>query len=45
LDGDGIVGNRDLVIAKHFDKDKDGRLNTTERNNAKEALKNVRIVI
>jgi hypothetical protein len=34
LDGDGIVGGRDLVIAKIFDKDQDGRLNTTERKNA-----------
>jgi hypothetical protein len=31
LDGDGIVGGRDLVISKLFDKDKDGRLNTAER--------------
>lgn len=28
LDGDGIVGNRDMFIAKIFDKDGDGRLNT-----------------
>lgn len=27
LDGDGVVGNRDLVIAKLFDKDGDGKLN------------------
>ena len=39
LDGDGIVGGQDLVLAKMFDKDKDGRLNTTERANAEEALK------
>lgn len=25
--GDGIVGGRDYVIAKLFDKDKDGKLN------------------
>ena len=31
LDGDGYVGNRDFVIAKHFDKDGDGILNTNER--------------
>ena len=31
LDGDGYVGGRDLVLAKHFDKDGDGRLNTAER--------------
>ena len=27
LDGDGVVGNRDLVISKLHDKDKDGKLN------------------
>lgn len=31
LDGDGIVGNRDLVMAKLFDKDNDGILNEQER--------------
>ena len=41
LDGDGVVGNRDLVISKIFDKDGDGRLNTQERRNAEEAIKNV----
>ena len=41
LDGDGIVGNRDLVIGKLFDKDGDGRLNTGERSNALEAIRNV----
>ena len=41
LDGDGIVGNRDLVIGKLFDKDGDGRLNTGERSNAMEAIRNV----
>jgi hypothetical protein len=40
LDGDGYVGGRDLVIAKHFDKDEDGRLNTAEKANAMDALKN-----
>lgn len=39
LDGDGIVGGRDLVIAKAFDKDKDGKLNDKEKSNALEALK------
>ena len=34
IDGDGIVGGRDLVIAKIFDKDKDGRLNSAERQEA-----------
>lgn len=28
LDGDGYVGGRDYIIAKQFDKDGDGRLNT-----------------
>ena len=41
LDGDGVVGNRDLVLSKLFDKDGDGRLNTQERRNAEEAIKNV----
>ena len=40
LDGDGQVGNRDLVIAKLFDKDKDGKLNAQERKNAEEAIRN-----
>ena len=31
LDGDGYVGSRDLVLAKQFDLDKDGRLNTAEK--------------
>jgi hypothetical protein len=31
LDGDGIVGGRDLAISKLFDQDKDGRLNTQEK--------------
>ena len=38
LDGDGYVGNKDLVIAKHFDKDGDGRLNTGEKANAMKAI-------
>lgn len=42
LDGDGFVGNRDYVIAKHFDKDGDGRLNAVERANAEQALREVR---
>ena len=41
LDGDGIVGNRDLVISKLFDKDGDGKLNKEERKNAEDAIKNV----
>ena len=39
VDGDGIVGGRDLAISKMFDKDKDGILNPQERKNAMEALK------
>lgn len=27
-----------MVLAKHFDKDKDGRLNTAEKKDAVEAL-------
>jgi Ca2+-binding EF-hand superfamily protein len=38
LDGDGFVSNEDLVLAKKFDKDQDGRLNTGERKEAKEAI-------
>lgn len=37
--GDGIVGGRDLVLSKIFDKDKDGRLNTEERQHAEKALR------
>ena len=44
LDGDGQVGGRDYVIAKHFDKDEDGRLNTTEKKAALQAIKDVRSV-
>ena len=40
LDGDGKVGGKDLVIAKYFDKDKDGRLNTTEKAEALKAIEN-----
>lgn len=42
LDGDGFVGGRDYVIAKQFDKDGDGRLNTNEKKAALDALKQVR---
>ena len=41
LDGDGFVGNRDLVLSKLFDKDNDGKLNAEERQYALEAIKNV----
>ena len=38
LDGDGYVGGRDMVIAKYFDDDKDGKLNEKERQKAMKAL-------
>ena len=41
LDGDGFVGGRDYVIAKQFDKDGDGRLNTNEKKAAFEAINSV----
>lgn len=44
LDGDGIVGNRDMRISKLFDKDGDGKLNARERRNAEEAIKNVSLI-
>jgi hypothetical protein len=44
LDGDGFVGGRDYVIAKQFDKDQDGGLNTTEKKNALDAIKTVSIL-
>ena len=39
LDGDGYVSLKDLFLAKQFDKDKDGRLNSQERQAAESALK------
>ena len=45
LDGDGIVGSRDMLISKLFDKDKDGKLNEVERKNAEEAIRNVRFTL
>ena len=33
------MGARDYVMAKHFDKDCDGKLNEIERSNAIKALK------
>ena len=42
LDGDGVVSNQDLVLAKHFDKDNDGRLNTGELKAAKEGYHTAR---
>ena len=38
LDGDGHVSQKDLFLAKHFDQDKDGKLNEAERRKAKEAM-------
>ena len=43
LDGDGYVGGRDYVLAKMFDKDGDGKLNTSERKAADEAVRNVSV--
>jgi hypothetical protein len=34
IDGDGQVSLRDYFLAKTFDKDKDGRLNTAEKQAA-----------
>ncbi|OMJ91605.1 hypothetical protein SteCoe_5866 [Stentor coeruleus] len=38
LDGDGAVGAHDLVLASKFDCDKDGKLNSQERENALKAI-------
>jgi hypothetical protein len=38
LDGDGVVGGQDLMLASRFDDDKDGRLNTSELAKARQAL-------
>lgn len=40
LDGDGIVDYKDYFLSKRFDLDQDGRLNTGEKANALQALKN-----
>lgn len=40
LDYNGIVGGRELLIAKIFDKDKDGILDAKERAAALDAIKN-----
>ena len=42
VDKDGTVGGQDLVVAKLFDKDQDGRLNTPERQAAESAVQSVR---
>ena len=44
LDGDGVIGERDLIISKIFDKDGDGKLNEVERQNAENAIKNVSVI-
>lgn len=40
LDGDGVVGQRDYFVGKSFDHDHDHRLNTSEKAEALNALKN-----
>ena len=40
LNGDGIVSSKEYVIAKRFDQDRDGKLNSKERKNAIKALNN-----
>ena len=39
LDGDGIVGNRDLVLSKLFDRGKKGYLDKDDKKRAYKALK------
>lgn len=39
LDGDGIVGGRDLVIAKQFDAENKGSLTKDQRETAFKAIK------
>ena len=39
VDGDGAVSQRDYFLAKQFDKDQDGKLNTEELATARKALK------
>ena len=38
LDGDGQVSQKDFFLSKHFDLDKDNKLNELELKMAKEAL-------
>ena len=40
LDNDGVVSTKEYAISKFFDKDGDGKLNKTERENAINAIKN-----
>lgn len=39
LNNDGVVSPKEYAIAKFFDKDRDGKLNKTERQNALNAIK------
>ena len=39
LDGDGTVGNREYKIARHFDRNKDGVLDSSEKKRCIEAIK------
>jgi hypothetical protein len=43
LDGDGWVGQKDMIISKLYDMDKDGKLNATEKKAALTAIENVRL--
>jgi hypothetical protein len=38
LDGDGVVSQKDYFLAKQFDTDKDGKLDSQEKKKAKKAL-------
>jgi len=38
VDGDGVVGQRDYFVGKHFDRDHDGHLNDEEKAAAVQAL-------
>ena len=40
LDGDGAVSFKDYALSKMFDFDCDGRLNTQEKKNALDRLRN-----
>lgn len=40
FDGDGVVGQRDYLVGRLFDKDLDGRLTPGERRQAEQALDN-----
>ena len=40
LDGDGVVGGKDLVISKRFDEQKKGYLTEEEKQKAIQAIKN-----